>query len=352
MLGLRDLWTLTQATQELAPAAQGRRGRTGIRSPWSSSHLESVVWSDIFGGAAPAPVSRAEAMRVPAIARARHLLCSSIAGMPLRVLTQDGSTPEQPTWTYRTDSSTVPPQLRMAWTVDDLIFTGYSLWAVRRGAEHQVLDATRLPLEEWAFDGTGQILAYGEPVAADAVILFVGWHEGICDFGQDTIRTAKRLEATAATRADSPIPAVELHQTDDVQLDDDEIDGLIEDYVKARRDPNGAVVYTPHNVELKIHGTLATELLVQARNASAIDCARDIGVPASMIDASNVNASLQYETVQGRNLEFRDYSLALYTGPIESRLSLDDVVPRGQRVRFDTSALTGIPAPTGPLTED
>ena len=78
-----------------------------------------------------------------------------------------------------------------------------------------------------------------------------------------------------------------------------------------------------------------------------------LGLPAAMIDASNVNSTLTYETMQGRNLEFRDYSLALYTGAIAARLSMDDVTPARTRIGFDSSELIApAPTPTGPTTED
>jgi len=39
--------------------------------------------------------------------------------------------------------------------------------------------------------------------------------------------------------------------------------------------------------------------------------------------------------------------------PIEARLSQDDVVPRGQRVRFDRGDIAApTPSPTGPTVED
>ena len=59
-----------------------------------------------------------------------------------------------------------------------------------------------------------------------------------------------------------------------------------------------------------------------------------------MLDATTAGASLTYETVAGRNAKFIDYGVALYLEPIEARLSMDDVVPRGQRVAFDLSDFT------------
>jgi hypothetical protein len=76
-----------------------------------------------------------------------------------------------------------------------------------------------------------------------------------------------------------------------------------------------------------------------------------ISSPAAMADAEA--GSLTYETTSGRGQQFLDYGAKFYMDPIAARLSMDDVVPRGQRTAFDTGQLTTItPAATGPATED
>jgi hypothetical protein len=72
-----------------------------------------------------------------------------------------------------------------------------------------------------------------------------------------------------------------------------------------------------------------------------------------MLDATQAGASLTYETAVGRNQQWIDYGLALYMDPIAARLSMDDVVPQGQRTAFNDADLTTPGASTtGPATED
>lgn len=323
-----------------------------IASPWSPHTLAPVLAEDILGVTGAPSVTREAAMQVPAVARARHILTSTVARLPLRVMDVRGALQQQPTFLTRTDG-VVSPQLRLAWTVDDLLFHGYSLWAVERNADGSPRVVDRVPVEAWRFEADGTIVVDDEPVDDRSVLLFVGFHEGILSFGASTIATAKELESTAAKRASVPLPVVELHDTEPVDLEPHEIQAVVGAYVRGRRDPDGAVLYTPSRIDLRAHSANDSgELMIQARNASAVDVARLCGVPASLIDASNVNATLTYETTQGRNLEFVDYALSMYLQPIESRLSMDDVVPRGQRVRFDTSALISAPIPTSATVED
>jgi hypothetical protein len=47
-----------------------------LGSPWAPvSALEPVIIEDIFGALPARPLSRAQAMRIPAVARARHVIC-------------------------------------------------------------------------------------------------------------------------------------------------------------------------------------------------------------------------------------------------------------------------------------
>lgn len=329
---------------------------TGLLSPSpaftpGTTTLNTFVYPDLYGTDA-APLNRSAAMAIPAVARNRHLVAGTIGRLPLEVWRGGDLLPDQPTWTYRTEHG-LPPFHRMLWTVDDLIFHGWSLWVVRRGADGLILEAARIAIERWKFARGGVITVDGREVPGDQVILIPGPHEGILNFGRDALVQAIDLAKAAGKAAKNPNAYVDLHYTGDRPMDDTEVDALISRWAAARRGDNGGVAFTSKWVEAKEMGAASEHLLVEGRNAAAVDVARLISVPASMADATNAQASLTYETSQGRNAEFIDYGLALYMEPIRARLSMDDVVPRGQSVRFDTSELRDpAPSPTGPDTED
>ena len=65
----------------------------------------------------------------------------------------------------------------------------------------------------------------------------------------------------------------------------------------------------------------------------AAQIARLLNIPAHMINAEH-NRSSTYQNVLDARKEFLAYSLAPYINAIEDRLSLDDLTPRGQVVRF------------------
>ena len=335
-------------------ATSSTSGTKGIASPWATGTLTQVVWRDILGTEA-LPVTRAEAMSIPALARARHILVTDAARCPLEVY--DGKTkatvPHQSSWLQRTNLPT-SPQHRMVWTVDDLVFYGWSLWIVQRDDHGAIADAARCPIEWWKFADGGGVQIGEDKVDPEAVVLIPGFHEGVINSHPRTVRGARELETQWAERAANPIPALELHQTTSDTLAADEQTQLVDNWKQALSDNGGAVAYTPSSIKLETHGEAGNDLLIEGRNAAAIDAARAVGVPAAMVDASNVNSTLTYETLQGRSLEYVDRSLSLYLGPIEARLSLDDVTTLGTLVRANVSAVSALPPPAtvGAITED
>lgn len=324
-----------------------------IASPWvDHSQLSTVVWSDLIDDATVFPLTRATAMAVPAVAKGRHVICPQIASRPLRALTGDDPLPEQPRWLTRTDSD-VSPWHRMLWTVDDVLFHGWSLWRANRGYQDVLLSADRVDKARWQINSDGVLMVDAKPVERRDYILIPGPHEGVLTYGRTAIRDAATLNAASSNAAKTPSATVELHQTGGDALTKTERDDLIDVWAKARRGANAGVGYTSQWLEVKEHKSIADALLVDGRNTAAVECARVLGIAAAMLDAAVAKSSLTYETQAGRGLEHTNYGLEPYMDAIAARLSLDDVCPRGQRVAFDIGQDTETPvSPTGPELED
>lgn len=338
---------------------------------WTSSTLDAVVWADILGGDV-LPVTRPAAMAVPAMARARHLTAGTAARLPLQEWRTDVLVAPLPYWCQGTDGQLgdlttedldvfgieqQSPYQRMLWTVDDHLFYGESLWLV---TDHDPIDnrprrMVRAPWDSWDRVYVESSYRYaivdvnGEPLPEGSFIYLPGPHEGVLNFAQRTIRQAGDLEATAQEIARRPF-RIELHQTTDIELTPGERADLIGQTRGALAD-NMGVLFTNSALEVKMHPFDSSDLLIDGRNAAALDVARSVSMPAAMLDASTPGASLEYATLTGRNQQWLDYGLSLYLDAIAARLSMDDVVPAGCRIAFDTSSLTALDAPA-PVTED
>ena len=294
----------------------------------------------------PAPrddlrVSRSTAMGVPALARARRLIVGSIARCPLQATAQGETLDRQPGWLTRTDGP-VSPFHRMAWTIDDLLFFGWSLWAVERGAEGEVIAADRVPYDDWAFTPEGGVTYRGREVDPESICLIPGIDEGVLAMAPESIRQAVTLARSADRAARTPMAHTELHQTGGEPLNPDEIRALVTAWTTARRSEDGAVSYTSPNIQVNTHGAYDSNLLIEGRNAAAVDIARITGIPAILLDAATTDSTMRYSNVDARNTEFIDFCLAPLMAAVAARLGMDDMVAPGVAVEFDVSELTGI----------
>lgn len=342
-MGIRGTW-------DILTRAESRRVYPS--SPYTDGQLQTIVWSDIYDGAMTGPLTRAEAMSVPAMNKARNLICPAIARLSLWAHNADGRLPtvEQPAWLYRTDGG-IGPYTRMVWTLDDLLFYGAALWSVDRGTDGAIIRAERVPIEWWRVDDAGAILINDVIVDDAASVLYFPSHtEGLLDVAGATLRAARDVDRSVARRAASPVPVMEIHHTDpDTPVNGTEAKEYVTGYNQARRDQEGATVFTPPHIELKPHGANADSgAMVEARNAIRLDVANLTNLPAALLDGSVAAASLTYVTTEGKKSELVELTYAPWIADIQTRLSLDDVVPRGQRVVFDQTELQEVaPTPVG-----
>lgn len=318
-------------------------------TPYATSEFNKLIFEDIIGAGVTPTLSRQAAMRIPALARGRNLMVSTICRFILKAADERGPLATQPRWMYSTAGPT-HPALRLAWTVDDLIFYGWSLWDRTPTGD----PGTRIDRARWFINADNQIVVDDIPQRADKVILIPGLHEGILEYGKDTLNDTKDLYRTVRQRIKTPKPNLNIHDTSDAQLTDEQIDALIVRWAKAREGENGGVSYTNKTLELEeLGGSDDAALMIEARNAAAVEMARIVGISASKIDATAPKASLNYETTAGRNAEFVDTDIYLYVTPITARLSMDDILPSGQSAVLDMTDFTGPTlSPTGPTVQD
>lgn len=329
-------------------------GTLELASPWApaSPQLQQILWSDVLGVVGKTlPTTRETAMQVPALARARHLLCGFGARAVLRAYTGEALSPERPPWMYQAHGQ-VSPFHRMLWTLDDLLFSGWSLWDVERTTPDGPITggAQRVAKTRWTFEAnTGRILLDGQPLNSKRALLIPGPHEGVLSFGRTAIVQAQELEATATRVAQNPAAYLNLHYTGEVPLTPAQIKEARTIWAEARRGDYGGVGYTGKDLAVEELGAAAEHLLVEGRNAAAVNMARIASVPAASVDATTPHSTLTYETAAGRNGELLDYGADLYLDAVAARLSLDDVMPPQEAARFDTAQLrTLTPTPTTP----
>lgn len=323
---------------------------TDIASPWSAvpNSMGSVILADVFGSIDNdlLPVSRAEAMSVPAVARIRRTVCTTVGGLPMFTYSGSIRVVDPVAASYAPVGQPEPNRpaaITYAWTTEALMFYGRAWWVITRRYETTRRPAAFEWVPEWRaeLDNDGYLIGHtdGRRFAPEDVVRIDAPDEGALSYGSGSIRTAARLDRAAARASDNPVPSINLHQTTPDRMSDAEIDALIARWTRARSAAGGGVGYTNAAIEASAMGQSVEQLLIDGRRAAALDVARTFGVPAWVVDVGIDGSSLTYSNVQSRSRELIDYGVAPYLEAIAGRLSLDDVLPRGIWCRFDTDAL-------------
>lgn len=301
----------------------------------------------------PQPVSRAQALSVPAVSRGIDLIATTVAGLPMVRYDATGTKTELG-WMEQPEAGR-PRFNTFVDTGRDLVLDGHAFWRIwDRGADGapklggcEYLELTRVG-EYTAPNGRPGVTVDGDPVPSRDLIGFHGWHSGIRNFGARTLRTALALESAARRMADTPMPMAALENTSTYELSDDEVKELLDGWQAARQ--QSSVAYLNAGVKLTTLGFDPAQLqLVEARQFVASQVANLVGVPAHFIAGANTGgSSLTYSSVSQENRAFVDYGISPMVKAIEARLSMTDVqgrawdnqvTPRGTLVRFSLDAL-------------
>ena len=259
-----------------------------LTSPWSGeSSVAALVYSDLYGLDLDT-VDRAAAMAVAPVKRGRAIIVGSIADLPLEAGEfNDGEwvpATKQPAW-LNSSTTAQTPWHRMAWTVDDLIFHGWSLWALNRSGD--IPSAARIPRADWTFDQASPTgLSYKGAHITDpsTVILFEGPDEGLLVTGRDVIRGARSIEKAWVGRVKNPIPAMVLHEVEANGVTQAEAENAVAVWSAARTKENGAVGFLPASLNMEVYGTTDADLFTEGRNNVRLDVANLLDLPASLQD--------------------------------------------------------------------
>ena len=297
-------------------------------------------------GSADYLASREEAMSVPAIARARNMICNSIATIPM--VTRDKATGqiiEQPVVINEPDKR-VPGAASWCWAAEDLLFTGFSYFSVQsvfadtgriremwRVAPNRVgvfLNSIGTQIEYYTVDGL-RVPDFGP----GSLIVFYGNDEGLLNRAGRTIRAGAELERAAAMYAREPVPSMVL-KSNGTALPADRIAKLLDAWGAARR--NRGTAFLNADITMETVGFTPEQIgLNAAREIIATELARAVGIPAYFIDAPT-GSSMTYQNAQTARQTLLDFSLLPLMNSISGRLSMPDFTPQTQRVEFDLKA--------------
>lgn len=337
-MGIRDIFATRQVETVAQPSSPDVAAQLG---PVTS--LDSLT--PFFGGANTA--TREEFMSVPTGARARNIICSSIASIGLEVIDRstgmeiEDGTPR----VIRTPDPRVPGSATYVWTCEDLLLYGYAYWQITelfadtyRVRSVQRVSPARVTIQTNSL--ATEIEYYmvdGSPVPNSGIgslVVFNGNDEGVLNRAGRTIRTGAELERAAAMYAREPIPSMVL-KSNGTALPADRIAKLLDSWASARR--NRGTAFLNADVTLETVGFDPEKLqLSAARSYIATEMARACGIPAYYVDAET-GSSMTYSNATNQRQTLLDFSLIPLMTSISERLSMPDFIPSSQEVKYDLS---------------
>ena len=305
--------------------------------------VQIPYYQDSWSPLAMIRVSRSDAMQVPAVARARNIICGTIGTLGLNAYNDITYAKVEGRSLLKQPDPALPLAVTMAWTIEDLLFQGQAFWVVLavspedgRPTQARRIDPMRVTFT--TDTQTDEIIngfyldGYLTPVTGvGSLIMFSGIDEGILNRGGRTITTALELEKAVSRMAAEPNPTMVIKNTG-VDLPPEQVSSLLSSWAAARQKRSTAYLSGPLDVTTFGYDAQQMELS-QSRLNTAAEIARMCNIPAWYLNAESASATYSSVTQERRSLI--DFSLRPYMSCVEERLSMNDLTPRGQTVRFD-----------------
>ena len=236
----------------------------------------------------------------------------------------------------------------MAWTLDDLMFTGRCFWAITsRTADGYPASFSRLPsamiqTPDQAgpvfFAPSNEIEFNGMALDPANVVQFIGGTQGIIYMSQQTIATALKIEESRYRNAETAIPSGILRQTGGEPLSAQELSDLAYAFNQARRSNQTAAL----NEFLTYEATTASpdkQLMIESANYSALDISRLCNVPNYLLGVST--GSYAYTSSREARIDLWTFGTKVYAEIIAGTLSSNQILPQGTNVEFDFEVFLG-----------
>ena len=287
-------------------------------------------------------ILRQDAASVPSIARCRNLIAGTIASIPLETyLTSTGEEIPNLPWVDQLDKRQ-PMEVTLAWIVDSLFYYGVAYLRVEevykddnRPARFSWMQNDRVTVKYTFDNSTVDYYMVNNIRVPDSgvgsLVTFQAFDQGLLLRQPTTIRAAIDIEKAAAIAAQTPMGSGYIKNTG-ADLPDQQVQGILNSWKAARQ--SKATAYLTSTLEFNPISFAPKDMMYnEAKAYLALDLARACNVPANMIDAEMIRTNT-YQNVLDQRKEFAAYTLMPFINAIQSRLSMDDLLPRGQKVRF------------------
>jgi HK97 family phage portal protein len=284
-------------------------------------------------------VSRKDAMSVPSVARARNLICGTVASIPLEYYNKrTGEVMAAPRWINQL-SKNQPSFVTINWIVDSLLFYGN---AYLRVTERYAEDG-RPSAFEWIANSRvtfttdlegimiTQYYVDANPISMNDIVTIQGLDEGVLERAGKTIQAAIDINKAASISASTPMSSGILKNSG-ADLPPAEVSGLLAAWKRSRQ--NNSTAYLTSTLDFQSTQFSPKDMMYnEAIQNLSTEIARAMNVPAYYLSADQ-NTTMTYANVTEERKQFFALSIEPYIQAIQTRMSMDDISTAGHEVRF------------------
>lgn len=307
------------------------------------------------------------ALTLPTVSRAADLMGAQIAELSLKHYTRQWTgeryeeiyLPNEP-WMDQLDPN-VPMQFTLSNLFRDLWFYGRAfLWVSSRRA-----DDNRPATFEWLpaanietpsqvgpqyFGMPDTVLFNGVEINRNDVKVFLSPSVGLVWTGNRAINIALHLDQYADRMATQEQVPGYLQQRGGETMSGDELNDLASSWAALRKDGSTVGALNDY-VEFVEYKKDPAEVVSAQRQYQALELARLCSVPAYLVNAPTPGASMTYQNAQQARQDLWLFGTSMYARAISSRLSMNDILPRGRFVEFNAEDVLGFMSTEGPMVE-
>jgi HK97 family phage portal protein len=313
---------------------------TDVQAGLTPVQIADSVYN-ILGGSTN--TTRALAMSVPSVARARNIICGTIGSLPLTTFNRITGEYVDPHRVINQPDPRVAGFVIYCWLAEDIWLYGAGYGQVlemysatdggrvrawtRVSPDRVTVDTDFLntTINGYKVDGNSVPMQ-----GVGSIIRFDGPDEGLLHRAGKTVSAAVYLENAAVNYAKEPAPTMVL-KSNGTNLTAERISSLLTAWKSARQSRSTAFLNA--DVDLKEFGFDPKSMqLAEARQYVALELARACGIPAYFLSAEQTSMTYSNAVTERRSLV--DFSLRPILKAIEERLSLPDFVPNPVMTRF------------------
>jgi HK97 family phage prohead protease/HK97 family phage major capsid protein len=311
--------------------------------------LAAALESALSGQGVATRVSRAEALQVGAVVRARNLIAGTLATLPVEMIAPGKRPLDWPL--FAQPDPDVAKSVVLAYTFEDLLFEGEAWWRViERGPGNWPTRAQHVPWGSVHVGGgaglpsvqritpdqsdprDGDVFIDGMLVPDIDVIHFLSPNPPLLVHAARAIRTALVLEQTVEMYTREPQPLGYFKKREGVDSPSDlDIQKIIDDWDEARR--RKAWGYAGGLEPVPLSWNPQQMELVGQRREAVLEIARHAGVDPEDFGVSTTSRT--YANIEQRRQDKLAFTLGAYVSAFQDRLSMQDVAPPRHHARVN-----------------